>query len=259
MGRAVDLALDEKHLHRKEPQPAPCRAWRWAAPGRGPAAAREEGSAPEKPEVPQRPRAGAQQTAAGQGRSTQGRKGRKPEDLIPGLVVILKLQKVPVLTYWNIFCHQRVSRKGASHLPLVAGPRKRATCYGKRWSVSQNVCHHFCVKVHRPPTHSSLWILGFFFKQTWKRLSIYSLITQAYSFSLCTVQWIFSVHFYLFFSSCSSTLESVKYRMNFLINCQEHFTNKRFSKYFHLITGFAFSNLTTREPRYTKMRSYLPV
>lgn len=31
---------------------------------------------------------------------------------------------------------------------------------------------------------------------------------------------------------------------------QECFTNEHFSKYFHLITGFAFSNLTAREPRY---------
>lgn len=47
--------------------------------------------------------------------------------------------------------------------------------------------------------------------------------------------------------------------MYFLISCLQRFTKEYFSKYFHLITGFAFSNLTARESRYTKTMLYLPV
>lgn len=55
-----------------------------------------------------------------------------------------------------------------------------------------------------------------------------------------------------------TSLKNMKYQTHFLINCQECFTNERFSKYFHLIMGFAFSNLPARELRYTKIMLYLP-
>lgn len=64
--------------------------------------------------------------------------------------------------YFNLLKHTppsasiRVPRKGASRLPLVAGPQKRATYYGKRLSVSQDVCDHFSITVHQPSTHRFL-------------------------------------------------------------------------------------------------------
>lgn len=51
----------------------------------------------------------------------------------------------------------------------------------------------------------------------------------------------------------------MKYQTYFLISCQQCFTKEYFSKRFRLITGFAFSNLTAKEPRYNIVFVYLPV
>lgn len=98
------------------------------------------------------------------GTSHTGSEGKAARGSRTRPVFILKLHNVPILTLLKHTPPSAsiwVPRKGASRLPLVAGPQKRATYYGKRLSVSQDVCDHFSITVHQPSTHCFLWILGF--------------------------------------------------------------------------------------------------
>lgn len=61
-------------------------------------AARGEGSVPAEPQAPQRHGAGAA-NSSGTETVYGGPEEAKPEDLVPGPVVMLKLQKVPIFNF----------------------------------------------------------------------------------------------------------------------------------------------------------------